>query len=244
MESIKVYLTCEQYKQEAEILAEKLGCSVIQESPSGLYLHFGEDGLSLSDGTTSLQGDFRDHIRRLKPNNLGGELLVKAAKLKNLPEHPTAIDATAGLGEDSLLLAASGYHVKMIERDPVIAALLKDAVRRGLEDPDLQDIVSRMEVLEGDSINLLKEQKADLVYLDPMFPGRAKSGLVKKKFQLLHHLEAPCTEEEEILHAAMEASPRRVVIKRPVKAPYLAGKKPSYSISGKVIRYDCIVLLP
>ena len=45
-------------------------------------------------------------------------------------EHPRAVDATAGLGEDSLLLAAAGFEVTLCEADPVIAVLLEDALTR------------------------------------------------------------------------------------------------------------------
>ena len=81
-----------------------------------------------------------------------------------------------------------------------------------------------------------------MVLLDPMFPARTKSAQVKKKFQLLHHLESPCEDEAELLDAALAARPRKVVIKRPPKGPYLAGKKPSYSLTGKAVRYDVIAL--
>ena len=82
----------------------------------------------------------------------------------------------------------------------------------------------------------------DVIYLDPMFPERSKSSLVKKKFQLLHELERPCDSEEELLEAAISARPRKIVIKRPRKAPSLAGRAPSHTLSGKKIRYDVIAL--
>ena len=87
------------------------------------------------------------------------------------------------------------------------------------------------------------DMRPDVVYLDPMFPGRTKSAAVKKKFQLIHGLERPTEplDEESLLQAALAARPRKVVIKRPVKGPYLAGVKPSHSIAGKAVRYDCIV---
>ena len=85
------------------------------------------------------------------------------------------------------------------------------------------------------------ERRPDVVYLDPMFPARQKSAAVKKKFQLLHHLECPCANEEELMAAALSVCPRKVVVKRPPKAPHLAGIKPSHSIEGKAVRYDCIV---
>ena len=68
-----------------------------------------------------------------------------------------------------------------------------------------------------------------------------KSALVKKKFQLLHHLERPCEDEESLLQAAILARPRKIVIKRPLKGSFLAGRKPDYSLKGKAIRYDVLV---
>ena len=93
-----------------------------------------------------------------------------------------------------------------------------------------------------DSIKAMRElkEKPDVVYLDPMFPLRTKSGLVKKKFQLIHELEKPCEDEKELLEAALSAALVRVVIKRPLKGECLAGVKPDYSIEGSTVRYDCI----
>ena len=85
-------------------------------------------------------------------------------------------------------------------------------------------------------------EKPDIILLDPMFPERQKSGLVKKKFQLLQKLESPAQDEKALLTAAMKVAPRKIIIKRPAKAPYLAGVKPSYSLQGSVIRIDCVVI--
>ena len=165
-------------------------------------------------------------------------------------ERPRVVDATAGLGEDSLLLAAAGFEVTLYERDPVIAALLADALGRAANDPQLRGIVARMRLVEGDSVSALRALAAsdgatpDVVLLDPMFPERRKSAAVKKKFQLLHRLERPCDDEAELLAAAIAARPRKVVIKRPPKGPWLADIRPSYQIRGKAIRYDVIVPPP
>lgn len=215
--------------------------------PAGAcYLQLDGDGLGLVENGHMLRGDFTKLRQRLTPNNLNGELLVKAAKLKGVQSEGalTAVDATAGLGEDAFLLAGAGFHVDMYERNPVIAALLADALRRGAEDPDLAPVMGRMQLHMEDSIAALNRmsQSPDIVVLDPMFPKRQKSGLIKKKFQLLQQLEQPCIEENDLLQAAISCGPRRIVIKRPLKGPYLAGKKPSYSIKGKAIRYDCIVV--
>ena len=200
------------------------------------------DGLSLVGGGMAFRGDFARMLPRLRPDRLSRELLVRAAKVKGALS-PVAVDATAGLGEDSLLLAAAGFSVTLCERDPAICALLEDAVARAAEDPRLAPVVARMTLVAGDSLEALASlpEPPDVVYLDPMFPERRKSAAVKKKFQLLHQLEPPCEEQEELLTAALGARPRKVVIKRPLKGPELAGAKPSYSLAGKAIRYDVIV---
>lgn len=213
-------------------------------SSDGCYLQIDGAGLSLVENGRVLRGDFTKMLPRLIPNNLNRELLVKACRGKGMPGRLSAVDATAGLGEDAFLLAAAGFHVQLYERNPVIAALLSDALRRGSGHPALAPIVSRMQLHREDSITALPQLPVppDVVVLDPMFPGRQKSGLIKKKFQLLHQLEQPCDEENALLQAALSCAPRRVVIKRPLKGPCLAGYKPSYTLQGRSIRYDCIVV--
>ena len=241
--NLKLFVTSDELLGEAKLLAEHIDAKLITKHEDGLMLKLSPEGLSLTDGTISLIGDFTANKKRLSANNLNNEMLVKAAKIKGQARGLTLLDATAGMGEDSLLLAAAGFNIKLFESDKVIAALLKDCLRRASDDPMLSDIISRMELTEGDSIAAMKSlpYSPDVILLDPMFPERRKSALVKKKFQLLQQLESPCSDEEELLEAAIKANPRRIVIKRPLKGPYLAGRKPDYSLNGKAIRYDCIV---
>lgn len=210
--------------------------------PEGVELRRVDGRLTLMADGMELAEDFREMLPRLRPDRLGRELLVKAVRVRGV-EGIRVFDATAGLGEDSLLLAAAGFSVTMCEGDPVIAALLADGLRRAADDPELSGIVGRMSLVEGDSIEILPSltEAPDVVYLDPMFPARTKSAAVKKKFQLLHRLESPCADEASLMGAALAARPRKIVVKRPIKAPVLAGVRPSHSISGKAVRYDVIV---
>ncbi|MBE5913568.1 MAG: SAM-dependent methyltransferase [Pseudobutyrivibrio ruminis] len=208
-----------------------------------LSLQQNAEGLTLTDGELSIMVDFREMLPRLKQSNLQREMLVKAARIKGQPMPQTLIDATAGFGEDSLILAAAGFQVQLYEFDEVIAVLLKDGMERALEIPELKEAVGRMKLVCGDSTEGMRKLdfKPDIVLLDPMFPARQKSALIKKKFQLIQRLESPCSTEEQLLDAAVAANPKRIVIKRPLKGPYLADRKPSYSLEGKAIRYDCFV---
>lgn len=250
--NLTIYYTQEYFDQAerwANQLSIPLSCASegVTENPKELYLKVDNQGLALVQGNLELRGDFTRMIPRLRPSNLNREFLVKAGRIKNVAS-PVALDATAGLGEDSLLLAAAGFRVHLFEYNPVIAALLQDSMERGMEIPELRESISRMTLHISDSIDALRNPREvigdvpDMVLLDPMFPERQKSAQVKKKFQLLQQLESPCMEEDELLQAALTSGTSRILIKRPLKGPYLAGRKPSYSISGKAIRYDCIVI--
>lgn len=240
-----IYADADVPQERVDALVAQTGAKVSKEHlEDQLTLHLTADGLFLEKDHLSMQGDLTKLIPRLKHNNLSHELLVKASRIKGLEGEMIAVDATAGMGEDSVLLAASGYTVYLYEYDPVIAALLADALERAKAVPELAETVGRMHLTNADSVEAMKhlQIQPDLILLDPMFPQRQKSGLIKKKFQLLQQLEQPCANEEDLLAAAMMAAPKRIVIKRPQKGPYLAGKKPDYSLDGKAIRYDCIVL--
>ena len=219
-----------------------MGTGERAEGEKNLELRRDSEGLALVGDGMVLRADFVRLLPRLRPDRLGRELLVRAARVRGV-EAPSAVDATAGLGEDALLLAAAGFVVTMFEKDPVIAALLRDALERAARVPELAPVAERMTLVEGDSVAGLRclGFSPDVVFLDPMFPERTKSAAVKKKFQLLHHLERPCDNEEELVEAALAARPRKVVIKRPPKGPLLAGARPSYQVSGKAVRYDVLV---
>ena len=210
--------------------------------PEGLSWYRDEQGLALACGDMLLRGGFARMLPRLRADRLAHELLVRAARVRGA-EAPVAVDATAGLGEDSLLLAAAGFSVTLIERDPAIAALLSDELARAGEDAQLAGIVSRMRLIEGDAVEVLPALGfvPDVVFLDPMFPAKRKDAATKKKLQIFQMLEKPCDSEEELLAAAIAARPRKVVVKRPLKGPHLGGVKPSSSIAGKVVRYDIII---
>lgn len=200
-----------------------------------------EAGLALVGEGQVLRGDFTRMLPRIKAGRLSSELLVKAAKIKKAEGELTAVDATAGLGEDSLLLAAAGFNVTLYERNPLVYELLKDALDRAALSPELAPVVARMNAVHADSVAGMRELETspDVILLDPMFPARQKSALVKKKLQMIQKLEQPCDDEVTLLLTAMEAGPKKLIVKRPPKGDYLAGLKPDHSIEGKAVRFDC-----
>ena len=229
-------------RDAADMLSRQLGVPLADSMGEALTLVFDGTGLSLVGYGMCYQGDFARMLSRVTKGRLHHEMLVKLAKTKT--EHPVAVDAAAGMGEDSFLLAAAGYEVYLFEQDAVIAALLRDALYRAGEDDRLRGIVGRMHLTEGNSIELMLQLgiTPEIVYLDPMFPPRKKSGLIHKKLQLIQKLEQPCADERELFDAAAAMHPKKIIIKRPLNGAPLADRKPSYTVKGKAIRYDVVVI--
>ena len=229
-------------KDMAEAFARRIGAEISEKPGPKLTILFHAKGVSLTGYGLSYQGDFENMLHRVTNGRLQHEMLVRAAK-SDKPGRK-AIDATAGMGEDAFLLAAQGYEVTLFEQNPVIAVLLKDALRRAKKHPVLKDIASRMNLVQDNSVEGMSKLlvPVDVIYLDPMFPARQKSSLINKKLQLIQKLEPPCSEETDLFDAAISASPSKIIVKRPLKSEFLAGRKPSYTLNGKAIRYDCYTL--
>ena len=169
-----------------------------------------------------------------------GQMIAKAAGIAP-GIRPTMIDATAGLGRDAFVLAELGCAMTLIERQPLIAALLEDGLQRASADPEVGPIVARMKLLCGNAIELLSawnDEEPQVIYLDPMFPHRDKSALVKKEMRLFRPLAGDDDDAPALLDAALALATHRVVVKRPRKAPAIAGKPPGYTLEGKSSRFD------
>lgn len=157
---------------------------------------------------------------------------------------PTVLDATAGLGKDAFLLAHLGCRVDMTERDPVVHALLADGMQRAgnYQENGVSAAISRMFLHQGDFRKVIEPgTRFDVVYLDPMFPQRRKSAQVKKDMFVLQRFLGSTQDESEsgqVLNLALTIATRRVVVKRPAKAGYLAALAPSHSLEGSSSRYD------
>jgi len=191
--------------------------------------------------------NFGSSVMRHRRGAGHNELLGRAVGVGKKPVL-RVLDATAGLGRDSFVLADLGCSVLMTEREPVVAALLRSGMLSalGTNDPWLQQVVGRMSLSPADARELAPDKIAgmDVIYLDPMFPGRLKSAAVKKEmalFQLLLQDTTTADDADALLLWALQQPVARVVVKRPPKAPSLAGRAPSHHIGGKAVRYDVYV---
>lgn len=213
---------------------------LLRISSAGLAL----EAAAAEKSSSPTQVDFHDPalLHRLKTSgkNRG---LGQALGLKRYP-NPVVLDATAGLGRDALLLASLGCKVLMLERSPVVHALLEDGLRRAAEaDTQISPLVQEMRLYRADARDWLNEagqgmhSPPDCIYLDPMFPPRDKSAMVKKDIRLLQTLLGPAGDFEELLQLARTAARHRVVVKRPGRKPDASLPEPSFVVPGKTAHY-------
>ena len=214
------------------------------------------DGLSVAPEWDKLQ-------RRVVSAGRKSELLLQAAKITS---DSTVIDATAGFGHDSLILASTGAQVIMLEQQPLMALLLLAEQLRMNALPNWQKLMSRLQIINTDALSYFASLKADVddnkeidakaidvVYLDPMFPEDSyqdsktgKGAKVGKHMQALHQLASPPTleQEKQLLQSAQAIVSQqghkqgRVVVKRPQLAPLLANQPASESWHNEAVRFD------
>mgnify|MGYP001156507558 CR=1 FL=1 len=242
---IQVQALSPECQPQAQLWAQRLNLPLELPDPD-FALQATEQGLQLQQLGPQAPGAVRvDFVegavahRRLFGGG-SGQMIAKAVGIQ-AGVRPQVLDATAGLGKDAFVLASLGCTISLIERQPIIAALLEDGLRRARGDEEVGGIVARMRLLTGNAIELMRTWEGEppqVIYLDPMFPHRDKSALVKKEMRLFRPLVGDDMDAPALLDAALALASHRVVVKRPRKAPCIDGPKPSHALEGKSSRYD------
>ena len=212
-----------------------------------LYLTLEAGKLSLLDATRPKEAgvsvDFASDALEYRVKHGGGkqEFVARAVGIKG-QEFPTVLDATGGLGKDAFILSSLGCRVTLVERSPVVAALLDNGLERASLNVELANwLPHQLTLKHANSITLMQNWQAeapDVIYLDPMFPHRKKSAAVKKEMRLFQQLLGVDPDSDALLAPAMALAKTRVVVKRPANAPYLAERKPQAKVSSKKHRFD------
>lgn len=223
---------------EARVLAQTYGLAYSPEPGGELVLIWTGERLELSELTTRtkpLYVDFAAGAPARRAAARGLEPLARAAGLKG-GHRPYVVDATAGLGQDALVLAAAGCEVTLFERSPVVAALLADGLRRLAA---VSELAERLVLYHGDAAELLRTLALppEVVYLDPMYPQGGKSAAKRKSMRMFRELVGDDADAGALLEAALSVALKRVVVKRPLKAEPLK-PKPSAQLKGRTTRFD------
>jgi len=213
-----------------------------------LQLIFHDDLIELFDSQlkTNISIDFLKGTLAHRQQFGGGrgQAISKAMGLKS-GITPSILDTTAGLAGDAFVLATLGCPITLIERSPILFALIENAVERASLSDQFQTIIKQgFHIINCDANKYITEQlkinnnAPDVIYIDPMYPHRKKSALVKKDMQILQRLHGKDNNAAELLDNALLYAKKRVVVKRPVLAETVSEKVPNTCIKSKKTRYD------
>lgn len=249
MNSIQIITTDPLFSNHIAELAEQWGFSLEPVIDAQFQLVYSDKGLELFKLDEPKLGavyvDFAggavNHRRKFGGGK--GQSIAKAVGLKS-GVTPSVVDGTAGLGRDAFVLASLGCEVTMLERSPIVAALLEDGLKRAKDDPEIGDwIGSRLKLVFASSLSKLEDLgiSPDVVYLDPMYPHKKKSALVKKEMRVFQSLVGADLDADGLFEPAMRVATKRVVVKRPDYAEYIANAEPSMAIETKKNRFDVYV---
>ncbi|MFT6153341.1 MAG: 16S rRNA (guanine1516-N2)-methyltransferase [Bermanella sp.] len=232
-------------------IASRLDVPVFKQAPktAQLVLELDATGLKLlrpnDKSVGALKVDFSDGALTWRRQHGGGtgQAIAKAIGLKQ-KKSLTVLDATAGTATDSFVLAALGCTVTLLERHPIVALLLEDALARAELTPEVYEITQNMTLYSGSSVEFMKKMNnnsVDVVFLDPMFPHSGKNAQVKKSMQYFREMVGKDEDADHLLAPALAAATYRVVVKRPKKSPFLDNQEPTLSHDGKANRFDIYV---
>ena len=180
---------------------------------------------------------------RLRFGGGRGQDLAKAMGLR-AGKTPIIVDATAGLGRDSFLLASLGAQVILIERSEKMHALLVEGMNRAEnEGGEFREIIGRMTLMKGDAKDLIPELPGEAIMIDPMHPPRQKSALVKRELRQVREIVGTDDDAADLVRIALAHAYNRVVLKWPAKADPIDGLKAcTHQILGKTTRYDVFMV--
>jgi len=210
-------------------------------TPDGLLL-IGPNGARTAP--RFVDGRAATHARE---HDLAGQPLARALGIAalgtRLRRGVEMLDATAGFGTDAWLAAALGARVTMAERDPVVHALLADALARAREGGDerTRTVAARLSLTLVEPARSGWPASVDVVYLDPMYPDRRVRGGQRKQIDALQGIVGHDAHNDTLLDDALRIATTRVVVKRPRGAEPLHspdGHRPNDALSGPNTRYD------
>ncbi len=248
MKNIAVLATLPHFVNRAKKLADDLELPFTKiKGNYDYYLQLGEQGLQLVPNQRGAKPLYIDFLKGAIAHRYryGGPRKTLLARAIGIQKKRTlsVLDVTAGLGRDAFILAYLGCKVLMLERSPIMAALLADGLARAKQVEWVRELSLALKVVDAKDylMHMPAEDKPDVIYMDPMYPERKKSALVKKEMRILRDIVGEDYDAKALLLLARQQAKHRVVIKRARFAPTLSDQPPDLEVKGKSSRFDVYI---
>lgn len=170
----------------------------------------------------------RYHQQFFYKNSIYKQPLAKALGVKKDASFEV-LDATAGLMGDSLLMSSFGVRVTALERNPVVALLIVNALKNAQMDV-------KITFRHQSALDLNLREKYPVIFFDPMYGEKNSKAAPKKEMQVFRKLVGEDFDRIDVAKHLLNLTDR-LVIKRSIKASSLLDR-PTITFSGKSTCYD------
>lgn len=252
LQKVAITASSPECQERANELAEKLHLPIVARDAKkfSLLLVVTREHLELQKvGSTKVNPiyvNFLSHkmVQRYKHGGGRSQLIARAVGIKS-GFRPSVLDVTAGLGSDAYVLASLGCKVTMLERSPILVALLEDGLKRLFANSSFAKSL-KINLLNIDAREYLSMMNAnkqfDVIYLDPMYPLQRKTALGKKELRILREIVGDDKDAPELLTLALAKAAKRVVVKRAYLADLIPGPEPDVVYRGQSSRFDVYIV--
>ena len=181
-------------------------CIIVESTKKGYVL---KDKKTLMTYLLNLDG----YEKIVKQRNT--HILKKIIKKKGL----NILDCTGGFARDSAIISSLGNTVTLIENNPVVMGILKDAISR-INNATMNNIFNNITTKFGDCLDFIRttNKKYDYIYFDFMFNVN-KSALPLKKEQFLRKIvQNNVQRNRNIINEVLQRVGCKVIIKEHAKS--------------------------
>lgn len=178
----------------------------------------------------NIESELDYHKKTFFKTSIKKQPLARALGL-NKEKDLHVFDVTAGLLSDSLLMYAMGAKISAFERNPLVQALITNALKNF---PLENFSFSPMTITSVSDFS-----RCDVIFFDPMYKEVNQKSLPKKEMQVFREVVGKDEDALEVFEF-LKSQNRRLVMKRSLKATPFG--TPDFTSSGKSTAYD--VYLP
>ena len=211
--------------------------NLINGSPNHIIIESTKKGCVLKDKKTLMTYllNLDEYEKIFSQSNK--HILKRIVKKKGL----NILDCTGGFARDSAIISSLGNNVTLIENNPVIMRVLKDAISR-ISSAAMKNIFSNITTKFGDCINFIRttNRKYDYIYFDFMF-NINKSALPSKKEQFLRKIvHNNINRNQNIIHEVLRRVGCKVIIKEHAKSNDYKHLDIINTYKEKVVKYHLL----
>ena len=200
----------------------------VTKKSNGYQLELKKEGMSF----TLILDEYKNI---LKQNRI--HIFNKIFKKSNL----NILDCTGGFARDACIISSLGNKVTLVEENPVISIILRNAVNN-IQSDEIKNIFENISIKYGNCIDFIRQtnKRYDYLYFDFMFNINT-SALPHKREQFLRKLTTNNIKvNKEIIQETIQRTDCKIIIKEHIRSNDYEDLNIINTYKEKVVKYNLI----